>query len=82
MNMFYCKSTASGKQLMAKNHKDAAINFVDEMLHYCYKFKLKKVNEKKKKKEPDYTVEVSIVGEDKIQYFQYSSLTPKNSTRF
>ncbi|MBR6403515.1 MAG: hypothetical protein IKS48_09055 [Eubacterium sp.] len=80
--MFYCKSTAAGKQLMAKNHKDAATNFVDEMLHYCYKFKLKKVNERTAKKEPDYTIEVSIVGEDKIQYFQYSSLTPKNSTRF
>lgn len=82
MKMFYCKSTATGKQLTAKNHKDAATIFVDEMLHYCYKFKLKKVNEKAAKNEPDYTVSVSVVGEDKFQYFQYSSLTPKHSTRF
>ena len=82
MSTFYCKSTAEGGQVVAKNHKDAAEKFVNEMLHNCYKFKLKKVSEGVAKKEPDYTVQVSVAGDDKIQFFQYSSLKPKNSTKF
>lgn len=82
LKTFYCKSTAEGKQLLAKNHKDAAESFVNEMLHNCYKFKLKKVSEAVAKKEPDYSVQVSVVGDSKIVWFQYSSLQPKNSTRF
>lgn len=82
ISTFYCKSTADGRQIVAKNHKDAAEKFVNEMLHNCYKFKLKKVSEGVAKSEPDYSVQVSIAGEDKIQYFQYSSLKPKHSTKF
>ncbi len=77
MNMFFCKSTAVEKSMMAKNPKDAAEKFVNDILHNCYKFKLKKVSERGAKEAPDFTVTVNVVGENKPTYFQYSSLKPK-----
>ena len=77
--VFFCKSTADGKQIIAKNHKDAANKFINELLMNCYKFKLKKVSEGTAKSEPDFSVSVNMVGEARTIYFQYSSLKPKNS---
>ncbi|MCR5213684.1 MAG: hypothetical protein K6E10_04655 [Eubacterium sp.] len=77
--VFFCKSTADGKQVIAKNHKDAATKFINEMLMNCYKFKLKKVSEAAAKAEPDFSVSVNMVGETKLVYFQYTSLKPKHS---
>ena len=80
--VFYCKSTAVERSINAKNAKQAADIFVNEMLMNCYKFKLKKVTEGTAKLSPDFSVAVSIPGESKITYFQYTNLKPKNSTSF
>lgn len=77
MDFYYCKSTAQGKSVEAKNPKMAAELFINEMLRNCYKFKLKKVSEASAKAQPDYSVSVNKSGEQKIYYFQYTSLKPK-----
>ena len=77
LDYYFCKSTATGKQVQAKNHKDAAEKFVNEILMNCYKFKLKKVNERGAKEAPDYTVEINKLGETKKVFFQYVNMKLK-----
>ena len=43
---FLCKSTSTSMLIDSKNSKDAAQEFVDEMMHNLYKVKLKKCSER------------------------------------
>ncbi|MBR6217011.1 MAG: hypothetical protein IKQ63_00640 [Eubacterium sp.] len=75
---FLCKSTSTSMLIDSKNSKDAAQEFVDEMMHNLYKVKLKKCNEREKNKFPDTTVTVTKAdGSGKEEYFQYTSMIPK-----
>ncbi len=74
---FHCKSTSTAMLIDAKNSKDAAQQFVDEMMHNLYKIKLKKCNEHEKRKFPDTTITVVKEGTGKEEYFQYTSMIPK-----
>ena len=62
----------------AKNAKDAAQQFVDEMMHNLYTVKLKKCNARDMRKFPDTTIIVAKESSpDKEEYFQYTSMMPK-----
>lgn len=75
MVMYHCKSTSQGKNISAKNPKEAALVFLDEVLMGMYKVKLKKVNARKYKEAPDLTVVVTDSSSGKEFYFQYASMT-------
>ncbi|SEG22814.1 hypothetical protein SAMN04487934_11144 [Eubacterium ruminantium] len=75
---FNCRSTSTSMVIDAKHAKDAAQEFVDEMMHNLYKVKLKKCSAMEMRKFPDTTITVTKAdGSGKEEYFQYTSMIPK-----
>ena len=75
---YNCKSTSTSMIIDARNPKDAAQQFVDELMHGLYKVKIKKCNVLAMRKFPDTTIVVTEVGgSGKEIYFQYTSMMPK-----
>ena len=74
MVTYHCRSTSQGMNIAAKNPKEAAMEFLNRVLMGLYKVKLKKVNSRKAKEYPDFTVVVTDSAAGKEFYFQYTSM--------
>ncbi len=75
---YTCKSTGTTMVIDAKNPKDAAQQFVDEIMKNLYTVKLKKCTAISMKRFPDSTVTViEQGGSGKELYFQYTSMMPR-----
>lgn len=75
---YHCKSTSTSMIIDANDPKDAAQQFVDELMHGLYEVKLKKCTFLAMRKFPDTTIVVTEVGgSGKEIYFQYTSMMPK-----
>ena len=75
---YTCRSTSTSMLIDAKNPKDAAQQFVDELMHNLYTIKLKKCNYLAMKKFPDTTIIVAKESApDKEEFFQYTSMKAK-----
>ena len=75
---YTCKSTSTTMIIDANSPKEAAQEFVDELMQGLYKVKIKKCSVLAMRKFPDTTIVVTEAGgSGKEIYFQYTSMMPK-----
>jgi|GEM_PF-2492576 len=73
MKYYNCHSTGSDMTVMAKNPKEAAYTFMEQLTQGLYQVKMHKVLYGAVKKDPDTSITVTEVGTEKVTYFQFTT---------